>query len=86
MEKTKLMEDSMKKLDDEMKRGDELLAQMIPKQVPIAFKCKLFPRMALAVEAIEILVNIERPCQLHHAIMVRQGLGLASAAQDWSFF
>ena len=34
MEKTKLMEDSMKKLDDEMTTSDQLLAQMIPKQVP----------------------------------------------------
>jgi guanylate cyclase len=33
MEKTKLMEESMKQLDEEMKRSDELLAQMIPKQV-----------------------------------------------------
>ena len=79
MEKTKLMEDSMKKLDDEMKRGDELLAQMIPKQVPIAFKCKLLPQMALSVEAI---VNMDRPCQLHLAIMAWHGLlpkGWASA-------
>ena len=36
MEKTKLMEESMKKLDDEMKKSDELLAQMIPKQVQIS--------------------------------------------------
>ena len=82
MEKTKLMEESMKQLDEEMRRSDELLSQMIPKQVPIAFKSKLFPRMAWAVEAIEILVNIERPCQLHLAIMARHGLlpkGWASA-------
>jgi hypothetical protein len=35
MEKTKLMEESMKQLDVEMRRSDELLAQMIPKQVTI---------------------------------------------------
>jgi hypothetical protein len=33
MEKTKLMEESMKQLDEEMRRSDELLSQMIPKQV-----------------------------------------------------
>ena len=33
MEKSKLMEESMKRLDMEVKRSDELLAQMIPKQV-----------------------------------------------------
>ena len=33
MEKTKLMEESMAKLDEEMKRSDQLLAQMMPKSV-----------------------------------------------------
>ncbi len=32
-EKTKLMEESMLKLDEEMKRSDTLLAQMMPKSV-----------------------------------------------------
>jgi guanylate cyclase len=32
-EKTKLMEESMKKLDVEMKRSDDLLSQMMPKSV-----------------------------------------------------
>ncbi|MFN9953625.1 MAG: hypothetical protein ACK55I_11035 [bacterium] len=32
-EKTKLMEESMQKLDEEMKRSDILLAQMMPKSV-----------------------------------------------------
>ena len=32
-EKTKLMEETMKKVDEEMKRSDELLSQMIPKSV-----------------------------------------------------
>lgn len=31
--KSKKLEESMRKLDDEMKRTDELLYQMIPKQV-----------------------------------------------------
>jgi len=43
MEKTRLMEESMKKLDDEMKRSDELLAQMIPKQVVDKVKSGLNP-------------------------------------------
>ena len=33
MEKTKQMEESMAKLDEEMKRSDQLLAQMMPKSV-----------------------------------------------------
>ena len=33
MEKTKLMEESMSKLDEEMKRSDQLLSQMMPKSV-----------------------------------------------------
>lgn len=32
-QKSKKLEESMRKLDDEMKRTDELLYQMIPKQV-----------------------------------------------------
>lgn len=36
MEKTRLMEESMKKLDDEMRKSDELLGQMIPKQVHLS--------------------------------------------------
>ena len=32
-EKTKLMEVTMKEVDEEMKRSDELLSQMIPKSV-----------------------------------------------------
>ena len=43
MEKTRLMEDSMKKLDEEMNRSDELLAQMIPKQVVEKVKSGLNP-------------------------------------------
>ena len=33
MEKTKLMEESMLKLDEEMRRSDILLSQMMPKSV-----------------------------------------------------
>ena len=33
MEKTKQMEESMQKLDEEMRRSDVLLAQMMPKSV-----------------------------------------------------
>ena len=43
MEKTRLMEDSMKKLDEEMNRSDELLSQMIPKQVVEKVKSGLNP-------------------------------------------
>ena len=43
MEKTKEMEASMKKLDEEMKRSDELLSQMIPKSVADKVKSGLNP-------------------------------------------
>jgi hypothetical protein len=43
MEKTRLMEESMKKLDDEMSKSDELLSQMIPKQVVEKVKSGLNP-------------------------------------------
>ena len=43
MEKTKEMEASMKKLDEEMKRSDELLSQMIPKSVAEKVKSGLNP-------------------------------------------
>ncbi len=50
MEKTRLMEESMKKLDEEMKRSDELLAQMIPKQVVDKVKSGLNPIETCEVE------------------------------------
>ena len=43
MEKTKEMEGSMKNLDEEMKRSDELLGQMIPKSVAEKVKSGLNP-------------------------------------------
>ena len=43
MEKTKMMEEAMKKLDVEMKKGDELLAQMIPAAVAEKMKSGASP-------------------------------------------
>ena len=43
MEKTALMEEAMKKLDVEMKKGDELLSQMIPPAVAEKMKSGASP-------------------------------------------
>ncbi len=51
MEKTKLMEESMKKLDEEIKKSDELLAQMIPKQVAEKVKVGINPMDTCEVKA-----------------------------------
>jgi guanylate cyclase len=51
MEKTKEMEESMKRLDDEMKRSDELLSQMIPKSVAEKVKAGLNPVETCEVKA-----------------------------------
>ena len=48
-EKTKLMEESMSKLDVEMKRSDDLLSQMMPKSVAEKIK-----NGASAVETCEV--------------------------------
>lgn len=57
MEKTKLMEESMKKLDEEIKRSDELLAQMIPKQVADKVKAGINPMETCEVR---ILLQIKQ--------------------------
>ena len=58
MEKTKLMEESMKKLDAEMKKGDELLAQMIPAAVADKIKSGASPVETCEVfEAVTIIFN-----------------------------
>jgi len=60
MEKTRLMEESMKKLDEEMKRSDELLSQMIPKQVVDKVKSGLNP-----IETCEVKNKMNGPHNFH---------------------
>ena len=60
MEKTRLMEESMKKLDKEMKRSDELLSQMIPKQVVDKVKSGLNP-----IKTCEVKNKMNGPHNFH---------------------
>ena len=56
-----------------------LVKEQVPKQLALQ---RWFLKWAFSIETIEILVNIARQSQLHHAIMARQGLvhkGWASA-------
>ena len=58
MEKTKQMEEAMQKLDVEMKKGDELLAQMIPPQVAEKIKSGASPVETCEVfESVTIVFN-----------------------------
>ena len=70
MEKTKIMEQSMKKLDQEMKKGDELLAQMIPAAVADKMKsgaspvdtCEVFEMVTIVFNNIPEFVDICTKC------------------------
>ena len=52
--KSKKLEESMKKLDDEMRRTDELLYQMIPKEVANRLRKGENP-----VDTCEVCINIQ---------------------------
>jgi len=70
MEKTKLMEESMSKLDVEMKRSDELLSQMMPKSVAQKIKdgasavetCEIFEMVTIIFNDIPMFGDICAQC------------------------
>ena len=70
MEKTALMEEAMKKLDIEMKKGDELLSQMIPPAVAEKMKsgaspvdtCEVFEQVTIVFNDIPEFVDICSKC------------------------
>jgi len=70
MEKTALMEEAMKKLDVEMKKGDELLSQMIPPAVAEKMKsgaspvdtCEVFEQVTIVFNDIPEFVDICSKC------------------------
>ena len=70
MAKTKEMEHSMKKLDEEMKRSDELIAQMIPKSVAEKVKaglnpvetCEVFEQVTIVFSDIPAFLDICGKC------------------------
>lgn len=69
-EKTKLMEESMNKLDEEMKRSDILLAQMMPKSVSDKVKagaspvetCEIFESVTIIFNDIPMFSDICTQC------------------------
>jgi len=71
MEKTKLMEESMGKLDIEMKRSDELLSQMMPKSVAQKIKdgasavetCEIFEMVTIVFNDIPMFSDICNQCE-----------------------
>jgi len=70
MEKTREMEESMKRLDAEMKRSDELLSQMIPKTVAEKVKsganpvetCEVFEKVTIIFNDIPSFLDICSKC------------------------
>jgi len=70
VEKTKAMEESMSKLDTEMKRSDELLSQMMPKSVAMKIKdgasavdtCEIFEMVTIVFNDIPMFGDICAQC------------------------
>ena len=70
MEKTKAMEESMVKLDHEMRRSDELLSQMMPKSVAQKIKegasavdtCEIFEMVTIVFNDIPMFGDICAQC------------------------
>ena len=71
-DKSKLMIEAMKKVDMEMKRSDQLLAQMIPKAVADKVKKGLNPVDTCEVLSVDLYIyrNINRTinCLTHHFV------------------
>ena len=70
VEKTKAMEESMSKLDNEMRRSDELLSQMMPKSVAAKIKegasavdtCEIFEMVTIVFNDIPMFGDICAQC------------------------
>jgi len=70
VEKTKAMEESMSKLDTEMRRSDELLSQMMPKSVALKIKegasavdtCEIFEMVTIVFNDIPMFGDICAQC------------------------
>ncbi|XP_059098950.1 soluble guanylate cyclase 88E-like isoform X2 [Tigriopus californicus] len=70
MEKTKEMESSMKRLDEEMRRSDDLLSQMIPKSVAEKVKtglnpvetCEVFDQVTIIFNDVPAFLDICAKC------------------------
>ena len=91
LEKTKLMEESMKRLDVEMKRSDDLLAQMIPKQVMEKVKagvnpvdtCEVFEQVTIIFNDIPDFMDICSKCDgLQIVQMLNEMFGIFDYLSD----
>ena len=91
LEKTKLMEESMKRLDIEMKRSDDLLAQMIPKQVMEKVKagvnpvdtCEVFEQVTIIFNDIPDFMDICSKCDgLQIVQMLNEMFGIFDYLSD----
>lgn len=85
------MEESMKQLDVEMKRSDELLAQMIPKQVADKVKsganpvdtCEVFEQVTIVFNDVPAFLDICGKCDgMQIVIMLNSMFGIFDHLSD----
>ena len=90
-EKTKLMEESMGKLDREMKRSDDLLSQMMPKSVAEKIKngasavetCEVFEMVTIVFNDIPMFGDICKNCDgMQIVAMLNQMFGMFDVLSD----
>jgi len=91
VEKTKMMEESMAKLDVEMKRSDELLSQMMPKSVAQKIKdgasavetCEIFEMVTIVFNDIPIFGDICAQCDgMQIVAMLNNMFGMFDVLSD----
>lgn len=91
VEKTKAMEESMVKLDQEMKRSDELLSQMMPKSVAQKIKegasavdtCEIFEMVTIVFNDIPMFGDICAQCDgMQIVAMLNQMFGMFDVLSD----
>merc|ERR1712179_365699 len=91
VEKTKAMEESMAKLDVEMKRSDELLSQMMPKSVAQKIKdgasavetCEIFEMVTIVFNDIPIFSDICAQCDgMQIVAMLNNMFGMFDVLSD----
>ena len=91
VEKTKAMEESMVKLDQEMKRSDELLSQMMPKSVAQKIKegasavdtCEIFEMVTIVFNDIPMFGDICAQCDGMQIVgMLNQMFGMFDVLSD----
>ena len=91
VEKTKLMEESMAMLDQEMRRSDELLAQMMPKSVAQKIKdgasavdtCEVFEMVTIVFNDIPMFGDICTQCDgMQIVSMLNEMFGMFDVLSD----